>query len=166
MTPAPYLLRVISRPVKVTNEEWTKWYLEEHLPDLINTGTTKTAALYSAFEDFPLSTKTPAKSEKTTLGGRQIAHTDIEIPSEKRFLALYQTEFPRPTHTEEYKKVRTESDIFPGKKSDEVADFDIRVYKLIQNFDPKNLGEGIPFIFIFICLIHGYIHNQPHGMLM
>ena len=142
MRRTPYLLRVISKPLKVTDMEWIRWYLKEHIPDLINSGIAKSGALYTSFEDFPLSTKTPPNSETTTLGGQKLAHTDVEIPSEKRFLAMYQIEFPRPTLTEEYTKIRTECDITAGELG-EVADFDVRVYKLIEDFDPNNFGEGI-----------------------
>jgi hypothetical protein len=81
----------------------------------------------------------------------------MTVKWKKRFLAVYQTEFPRPTHTEEYKKVRIESDIFPGKKVVKVADFDVRVYKLIENFDPNNLGEGT-LLLLLILLYPIYLY--------
>lgn len=139
---SPYLLRVISKPTKVDGEQWTKWYLDEHVPDLINSETAVRAGFYHAFDDFDLSTKTPANSKQTKLRDQQLNHTDIEPPGEKRFLAMYQTEFEDPFATENMKKVRLQSDMLPGREVMASAEFDVRVYKLIENYDPKGLGEG------------------------
>lgn len=69
---------------------------------------------------------------------------------------MYQTEYPRPTDREEHKQVRVESDIFFGKRARDVGDFDLRVYKLIENYDPNNLGEGTYFIFPLVTT--GYLN--------
>jgi hypothetical protein len=139
---SPYLLRVISKPTKVDSETWTKWYLDEHVPDLINSGTAIRAGFYHAFNDFDLSTKTPAQPKPTMLGDQQLKHTDLEAPSERKFLAMYQTDFEDPFATENMKKVRLQSDMLPGRDVMPSAEFDVRVYKLIENYDPQGLGEG------------------------
>lgn len=121
---SPHLLRVNSRPVKVGDDTWEKWYLEEHIPDLVNGGVATRAALYKSTHD---------------LGGLQTA---TEIPAnEKRFLALYQTEHAVPLETKEYKSLRTTSEMLPGRDIMPCAEWDVRNYDLIEDRDPKGLGH-------------------------
>ena len=77
MTPAPHLLFVNSRSTLVPAATWKKFYTEEHLANLIDTGTSKTAALYEEFDiPGPPGTENPRK-----------------------FLAIYQTEVAEPLYS-------------------------------------------------------------------
>jgi len=128
---SPYLLRVNSNPVKVDAATWEKWYLEEHIPDLVDGGVATRAALYKSTHD---------------LGGLSTA---TEIPAdEKQFLALYQTEHAVPLETKEYKSLRTTSEMLPGKDIMPCAEWDVRNYELIEDRDPKGLGHQTPPPFI------------------
>lgn len=124
MAPALYLLHVNSRPNHVSNKLWEEWYIAEHLPDLVNSKTSIRATFY---EEIP----TPASPT--------LSHP-------RKFLALYQTDFPESLETRNYKDLRTTSELF--KKEDagdgiaENGDFDARNYKLIQAYDPREIGES------------------------
>ncbi|OAL34514.1 hypothetical protein AYO20_06144 [Fonsecaea nubica] len=127
--PLQYLLWVNSQPFPnsgVDDDLWVKWYIDEHLPDLINSKTAVRAAMYRE-ADFPLGSK-----EK----------------SPRKFLVLYQTELEDPLSSQEFLNgVRHTSDMWPDKKpSSEVGNFNIRNYKLIQDYDPDRRGEvAAPF---------------------
>jgi hypothetical protein len=141
MAPSPYILRVLSQPTKVDEQTWQKWYTTEHVPDVINTGLGTRGALFRAYNDFALQTKTPPQSGETKLHAVQLSHFD-EHPADKTFCAVYQTNIENVYESEEFEKVRTTSDLLPGKHRD-CATWDIRIYKLIQDYDPDNLGEGV-----------------------
>lgn len=123
--PSQYLLRVNSRPIKASSDVWEKWYVEEHLPDLVNSGTTVRAAFYRSTHD---------------LGGLSTA-SKIP-PDEKKFLAMYQTEFPACLETDQYQKCRKTSEMLPGGKVPESAEWDVRNYEMIEDYDPKKIGDG------------------------
>jgi hypothetical protein len=139
---SPYLIRVISKPTKVDHDLWNKWYTEVHIPDLINSGTATRAAFYHAFDGYTLSTKTPQQVAPTKLGGQFLNHTDFEPPGEKRYLAMYQSDHAEPLATENAKQIRTEHDMLPGKAFRPCAEWDTRIYKLIESYDPRGLGES------------------------
>lgn len=142
MTPSPYLLRVLSKPTKVDEQTWLEWYTKEHVNDVVDTGTTTRGALYRAYNDFALQTKTTSGGGETKLHNAQLSHFD-ELPDDKTFCAVYQTDFEQPFLTENIKNVRQNSELMPeGGPYMPCADWDSRVYKLIQNYDPDNLGEG------------------------
>ena len=122
--PATYLLHVLSRPLKVTPETWSEWYTQEHVPDLVNHGVTKTGAVYRAVHPTPLG---------------------MSPPDDKTFLAIYQSDVARPLDSDAFRdKVRHKSDkYFPdGLGSRVVGKFDIRNYEVIQVYDPKGVGDG------------------------
>ena len=144
--PLPYLLHVTSRPKPdsgVDDKLWEKWYITEHvrfqqvlflhaqfawlrdfqLPDLVNSGTTKRAIFYRETFDFAAASKEPPM---------------------RRYLAIYQTDFEDALSTDEFAtKVRHGSEMYPIKKeTSENGDFDVRNYKLIQDYDPNSKGEG------------------------
>jgi len=122
--PSPYLLRVNSGP-KISPDLWQQWYVDEHVPDLVFDGKVSTrAALYRATHNFTLGTKSPKADD------------------EKEFLALYQTDHAEVLEQEGYKRLRTTSEMLPGKNIGPNATWDIRNYKMIQNYDPKKIGEG------------------------
>ncbi len=128
---SPYLLRVNSRPTKVDEATWEKWYIEEHVPDLQNAKVSVRAAFYRSTHD---------------LGGLSTA---TEIPAdEKQFLALYQCEMAVPLETKEYLEgVPKTSEMLPGKQIGPCAEWDVRNYELIEERDPKGLGHGISLLF-------------------
>ncbi|KAI9708038.1 MAG: hypothetical protein M1820_004242 [Bogoriella megaspora] len=126
MPPSPYLLHVTSRPTVVSERLWIQWYTEEHVPDLVNSRTSTRATFFQ----------------------------EVSLPKEFRpespgfpckFLTLYQTDFEEGMNSEEIRHVRQGSDLFVqgGSKWDtsENGDFDIRNYKLIQDYDPNDVGE-------------------------
>ena len=97
--------------------------------------------MFRAYNDFTLQTKTVTDSAETKLHAVQLSHFD-EKPTDKTFCAVYQTNIEDVYGSEEFKKVRTTSDLLPEKHRD-CASWDIRIYKLIQNYDPDNLGESM-----------------------
>ncbi|KAK4500052.1 hypothetical protein PRZ48_008238 [Zasmidium cellare] len=122
----PYLLHVNSRPSKVSDDLWTQWYIEEHLPDLVSSKTSNRATFYKELP--PL--------------------FDGASDSQRNFLALYQTDFQECLKTENYANLRKTSELFTkegsSNKIGENGDFDARNYELIQAYDPKNSGNDTP----------------------
>lgn len=101
----------------------------------MNSGVGDRGGLFRAHNDFTLQTKTPADSGETKLHSAQLTHFD-ERPDDKTFAAMYHTGFENYTETEEVKKVRTTSEMFDGKEFFPLADWDVRVYELIQDYNP------------------------------
>jgi hypothetical protein len=127
MAPSPHLLWVNSCPTnKTTEAQWKQWYTEEHIPDLVNHHASTRASLYIETHEYPGAPK--------------------EAKNEKKFLALYQSDFAEPLKSEEYTGIRTTSEILPGKMIHGAGDFNARNYDLIQDYDPNNIGEGL-FLF-------------------
>lgn len=103
--------------------------MDEHLPDLVQSGTSARATLYE----------------------------EIELPGSRgtgnprTFLALYQTGFAEPLLSSNYTGLRTTSELFEeaGADSEQIApngDFDARNYNLVQVYDLRGIGEGnVPF---------------------
>ena len=163
MGPSPYLLRVLSQPTKVDDGEWQKFYAGEHVPDIVNFGVAKRGALFRAYNDFALTTKTPPSSGETTLHSAQLSHFN-ELPADKTFCAVYQTDLEDYTKADELKKVRQTRKGLPRvgcvgcesvqgkifKSSRNVAIMTDNGVQLIQNYDPDNLGE---------CKYDGYGHS-------
>jgi hypothetical protein len=125
MAPAPHLLFVNSRPTLVSSATWQRYYTDEHLYDLVSTGTSKTAALYEEI-DIPRAPGTE---------------------NQRKWLAIYQTDFSEPLNSPNAKNMKWTSEILSedGKHTDaglEHTDPDTRNYKFIQAFDPHGVGEG------------------------
>lgn len=100
--------------------------MSEHLPDLVNTGTSSRAAFYE-----------------------EIGNPLAPIPDHpSKWLALYQTDHKECLKTKKYADgVRHTSELFAkeGSKSNknrENGEFDARNYELIQEFDPNGIGES------------------------
>ncbi|KAF2169027.1 hypothetical protein M409DRAFT_21038 [Zasmidium cellare ATCC 36951] len=123
---SPYLLHVNSKPTKVSDDLWTQWYTEEHLPDLVSSKTSTRATFY--------------KELPSLFGG--------ESKNPRNFLALYQTDFQECLKTENYTNLRTTSELFPKegntKSIGENGDFNARNYELIQVYDSKGVGNDTP----------------------
>ena len=141
MSPSPYLLRVLSKPTQVDESTWQKWYIEEHIPEVVNAGLATRGALLRANNDFALKTKTPPKSGDSKLHNVQLSHFD-ELPADKTFCAVYQTDLEKPMDSDKLNAVSTTGKLLDGKEHMSCAEWDIRVYKLIQDYDPDNLGDG------------------------
>lgn len=142
MAPSPYLLRILTRPTTVDEATWQRWYINEHLPDLIKSGARTRGALLRAHNEFTLQTKTTSAGGETKLHNAQLSHFD-ELPDDKTFCAVYQCEDEDPMLSEKLKEVPTSSSTLPGDGSmHPCAEWDLRVYKLIQNYDPDNLGDS------------------------
>jgi hypothetical protein len=124
MAPSPNLLWVNSRPVgKTSDDQWLRWYVDEHLPDLVGHHASTRATFYKETSDWP--------------GG-----SASEAPHESKYLALYQSDFVEPLKSKEYLGIRTTSEILPGNLIHGAGNFNARNYKVIQDYDPKNTGEG------------------------
>lgn len=121
---SPYLLHVNSRPTVVSDKLWSEWYTIEHLPDLVNTKTSTRAAFYE---------------EIGVPGLGEASHP-------RKFLALYQTDYAECLKTQNYIDIRTTSELFPKeggtKNIGDNGDFDARNYELVQEYDPKGLGNS------------------------
>lgn len=141
MAPSTYLIRALSQPVQVDEASWEKWYISEHTPEAVSSGVGDRGALFRAHNDFSLQTKTPLEQSSTELHGTKLPHFD-ERPGGKTFCAVYQTKFEDYTQTEEVKGVSQTSEAFGGKEFFPLAEWDVRVYELIQDYNPDNLPDG------------------------
>jgi hypothetical protein len=141
MPPSKYLIRALTQPTKVDEQLWEKWYAEEHLPEAVNAGVGDRGGLFRAYDDFVLKAKTPSNPGETTVNGAKFAHFN-EPPNDKTFCAMYHTKFEDYTQTEEAKMISTTSDYFDGQSFFPLAEFDVRVYELIQDYNPDGLGDS------------------------
>lgn len=135
MAASPFLLRIISKPTKGDVDSWTKWYTTEGLPALLSKMRASRAGFYHAYNDFELQTKTPLAERETKLHAVQLSHTDIEPPNDKTCLTMCQLDSIDPVE-----EIFRSSDLTGDASHGTVSD--IRVYKLIEDFDPKEYGHG------------------------
>ena len=125
MGPSPYLLHVSSKPTQVSQKLWEQWYIDEHLPDLVNSKTAVRATFY-----------------------KEIAEPTPACDHPRKYLALYQTKFEECLKTKNYTELRKTSELFKaegGANSNGIqdnGDFDARYYQFIQDYDPNGLGES------------------------
>ncbi|KAF9882912.1 hypothetical protein FE257_004893 [Aspergillus nanangensis] len=119
-----YLLLALSRPHSVSSTTWKKFYTQEHIRDMVSHDVVRKGALYEQFPN-PL--------------GRA-------PPDNKSFLAMYETDFARCLHTDEFASgVKTTSELFPRNGGPEdVADLEVRNYELVEIFNPKGVGSDLP----------------------
>ena len=141
MAPSKYLIRALSKPTKVDEALWEQWYTKEHTPEAVSGGIGDRGALFRAHNEFSLQTKTPLESSETKLHDAQLSHFN-ENPGDKTFCAVYQTKFEDYTKSEELKNVSPTSEMLGGKEFFPLADWDVRVYELIQDYNPDNLPDG------------------------
>lgn len=136
MAASPFLLRIISKPENSDVDSWTKWYTTEGLPALLSKIPASRAGFYHAYNDFQLQTKTPLAERETKLYAVQLSHTDIELPSDKTCLTMCQLD-----SIDSVEEIFRSSDLTGDASHGTVSD--IRVYKLIEDFDPKGFGHGM-----------------------
>lgn len=115
---ARHLFFALSQPHRVPEATWRKFYKTEHIQDLVNHGVVRKGAFYRRILN-PL---------------RQA------FPDDKKFLAVYETDFARCLHSKEFADgVKTTSSLFPNNGGPlDVADIDVRNYQITETFDPKS----------------------------
>lgn len=123
--PPPYLLWVQSNPTKVSKEAWIKFYVQEHAPDLVKNKVSINSAFYQEIPLFP----------------------GVELDHDPVFLASYQTNLQEPLKSEGVTKIPQGHDILSNAGGSwstlENAEWDVRNYELIQEYDPKGVGNGV-----------------------
>lgn len=134
MAASPFLLRIISKPVNGDVNSWSKWYTSEGLDALLSKIPASRAGFYHAYNDFDLSTKTPLERRETQLHNVQLSHTDLEPPNDKTCLTMCQVDSIESVD-EMFHLSDLKGDTSHGTLSD------ARVYKLIEDFDPKGTGH-------------------------
>jgi hypothetical protein len=134
MAATPFLLRIVSKPADSDVDSWTKWYTSEGLPTLLSKIPASRAVFYHAYNDFELATKTPLEVCKTQLHAVQLPHTDLEAPNDKTCLTMCQLD-----SIDSAEEIFRLSDLTGDADHGTVSD--IRLYKLIEDFDPKGIGH-------------------------
>ena len=107
MSRSPYLLWVNSRPTQVNDDLWIKWYIEEHVPDLVNHHASTRASFYRELS--------PEQAGEFNLGGD---------PNPRKYLAVYQTDFEECLKHKEYTEIRKTSEMWPEHKENGANDPD------------------------------------------
>lgn len=128
MSSSPFLLRLLTKPIDGNTGTSDNWFCLEKLPQLIQSTTATRAGYYRAYNDFALSTKTPDEVNQTKLGNFEIAQSDLEPPTEKTCLGMCQIE--------------DLATMKPQSEDNMHAELDSRVYRLIQDFDPRGIGHS------------------------
>lgn len=135
MAASPYLLRIIAKPKDEAVEDWINWYKSDGLPETLTKITATRAGLYHAYNTFTLQTKTPLDGEETELHEMKLSQKiDLEPPGDKVMLVMAQIE-----------SIDNAEEIFrravPPTEGPHAAVADIRLYKLIEDFDLRRLGH-------------------------
>ncbi|KAF1811214.1 hypothetical protein P152DRAFT_474826 [Eremomyces bilateralis CBS 781.70] len=118
--PSPYILVANSRATTVDDDLWSKFYSEEHIPDVISCGVATKGLVYKETFDYPGAP--PTKREPLN------------------FTVIYQSPHQRPLSTPGAAKIRHDSDVLP-RPSLECGEVDVRQYELIQEYDPLKTGD-------------------------
>ncbi|KAI1628309.1 hypothetical protein EDD37DRAFT_678474 [Exophiala viscosa] len=152
MATSSHLFRVLSKPIKVDIETWENWIGSESMTGLIQTNSVTKVGIYQAFNEYPLATKTPNTVDQTKLHSGNVTHSDIEPPTEKCCLMMYQTDDPEFLKEQFLRNIGQSNGTLSGKEPISCAEWDSRVYKLVQDFDPKGAGysESIALICVLI----------------
>lgn len=135
MATSPYLLRIIARPEKEAVSSWLDWYKSEYLPESLDKLNAVRGGLFHAYNNFELQTKTPVDGKETELHEMKLSQTiDLEPPTDKVVLVMAQIK--SIANTEEIFRLAS-----PPTDGAHAAVADIRVYKKIEDFDPRKLGH-------------------------
>ena len=112
--PKPGLMFVASKPTKISEEQFNKWYNEEHLPDVL---------------DF---------MKRSGLEPLGLRYKNVNTESTRPYLALYPTSDAQwivsPEQEANVQKLR-HSKMLGGTDFFSVIDFDLRPYEKIQTFE-------------------------------
>jgi hypothetical protein len=110
-----FVTSCIARKDILSEENFFKWYDDDHIAEIVETSGIRSA--------------------------RRFVNVDRSVP--KPYLAMYPMEDFAFIRSEEFKKIRVQSDILPppGIIYD-LADIDVRNDQLIQVYDPTNKGVG------------------------
>ena len=138
--PQPYLRHVSSRPTKVAEQTWTRWYLDEHIRDTIYHKVARTAAFYKA----------------TGKSFTYLEQADREV-DQMDHLAIYQTDRPRPQDQQAFKDhVRVRSTLLgeDNPHITEVADLVMEDLELVEILGSYEFNEGN------YSRLRGYLRNN------
>ena len=126
--PRPYLLEVFSQPSQVSEDIWTKWYLEEHIRDMVYFKASRTGALYRSSSEIIQSGNVPTDGSENM-----------------KYLALYQTDRKHCLDFSEFKDhVRKKSKLWDERLiSFDVGDFVPRESALIEILGSYEHIEGM-----------------------
>jgi hypothetical protein len=117
----PGLLYVNSKidSAKISPEVFTKWYEDEHIPDIL-----RSSGMNSAY--------------------RYYTNPKEKAPNSRPYLALYPLEDVFFLQTEEFNSIPVHSDLVPssGRCIFDVADFDVRYYTNLGKVDSQSEGSG------------------------
>jgi hypothetical protein len=135
MAASSHLLRIIAKPENESVDSWLDWYKSEGLPETLSKVKATRGSLFHAYNTFELQTKTPLDGRETDLHEMKLSQTiGLEPPNDKVVLVMAQIE--SIDNTEEIFRLAT-----PPTGGLHAAVADIRVYKLIEDFDPRKLGH-------------------------
>lgn len=125
--PKPYIHHVHSRPLKVSEAVWKRWYQEERSRDMVFFKVCSTAAFY--------------ESSMAALTYLDPPDHDVD---EMKFLALYQMGKTIPRYMPEYQDhVRTKSDLWDeGLTCFQIAQFDSDHIEMIEVLGSYEYNEG------------------------
>ena len=108
-----YVEARISRKDIMDEDVYMNWYDNDHIAEIIETSGVDSAFRYK--------------------------REDAEWP----YLAIYEMRDIAFTQGEEFRKIRVHSDLLPGSKlCYDLADNNVRYYKLLQVYDPTSKGPG------------------------
>ncbi|KAK5717026.1 hypothetical protein LTR17_016168 [Elasticomyces elasticus] len=107
----------ITRPDELSDDAYTKWYEEVHIPDILKTSGISEASRFLS----------------------------IDPKSERPYLALYPLEDLDFLQTDEFFSIPVHHDSIPGSHAIfDFGDFDTRYYKFVQHYEAENAKSGQP----------------------
>ncbi|KAK4891375.1 hypothetical protein LTR27_010029 [Elasticomyces elasticus] len=107
----------ITNPDELSDEAYTKWYEEVHIPDIF----------------------------KTSGIGEASRFLSIDPKAERQYLALYPLEDLDFLQTDEFYSIPVHHDSIPGSHAIfDFGDFDTRYYKFVQHYEAENAKSGQP----------------------
>lgn len=110
-----YFTSKIARPDVINEQQYLNWYDNKHIMDMLETSAVKTALRYRA----------------------------VDPSADKPFLTMYPVDDIAFTQTDEFKNISLHSDLLPdGMSAYDIAEFDVRYYKLAQVYDQTKKGPG------------------------
>lgn len=127
----------ITKPDELSKEDFTKWYDEIHVPDVL---------------------KMPSK--KITSARR---YESIDPSADRPYLAIYPVEDIQFVETPEFLKIPVHDNVFPGPSHlcFDYAEIDTRIYDHIDTYQKDGVNAGMP---VSPSLERTNLHrsNNPH----